>query len=299
MNKTLLILAAGIGSRYGGIKQLESFGNKGQTIIEYSVFDAIQAGFNEFVFVIRRSIEKDFLEFVYPKLKKANVELKIAFQEMDDIPYKISFANRVKPWGTSHAVWSARNQIKNPFVMINADDFYGRSAFMQASNFLDNSKDLKECAIITYKLLNTMSKNGLVSRGVCSLKEGTSYIDKVAEHKSIYFKGDDIVSLFNGEEIKLAPETLVSMNMIAFKEIIFPNLEWILTDFFKNLKDFEKEEALIPNDIGKFNEMGIISLKSVQTDSVWFGVTYKEDKDVVRDGIRTLIKNGVYPEDLF
>jgi len=300
MNTTLLVLAAGMGSRYGGMKQLDHLGPSGETIMDYSIYDALQAGFNKIVFVIRRSFEKEFREMFVEKLE-GKAEIQIAFQEMDNIPPGIEYnRERTKPWGTTHAIWVAKDLISEPFAVINADDFYGRESFSAMADFLKRrtSKDKGRYAMVGYKLKNTLSDHGSVSRGICSTNGNT--LEKVEEHTSISKDvGGKVMNHQNGQIKFLNPEATVSMNFWGFNPDIFTHLENRLTAFLKaNAQDL-KAEAYIPFLVDELIRQEKVDVEVLHCDAQWFGVTYYKDKFMAMDCINELVKEAIYPRKLW
>lgn len=292
---TLLILAAGMGSRFGGLKQMEPFGPNGEFIIDYSVYDAKRAGFDKIVFVIKEEMYEDFKSTIGARIE-GKIDVEYVFQKIDDIPVDTKF-DRVKPWGTGHAVLAARDVIDTNFVMINADDFYGRDAFERAYEFLKNAKD-NEFGMISYKAVNTLTENGSVKRGVCNVSDGKLVgIDEC----SIERNGDVIHcnSLNTGKEYDVELDRLVSMNMILFTPKIFDYLKHDFKEFFNNLVDSTKEEFFIPVVLDSHIKSGDITVSVIGTDSVWYGVTYKEDKEIVKNAISEMIENKEYNDNLW
>ena len=293
---TLLILAAGMGSRFGGLKQMEPMGPNGEFIIDYSVYDAKKAGFNKIVFVIKEEMYEDFKNTIGKRVED-KIDVEYVFQKMEDVPVKIDF-ERVKPWGTGHAILECKNAINEPFAIINADDFYGRNSFAKAYQFLSDGISDKEFGLIGYRACNTITENGSVKRGVCEIENGVltgineSSIEKVDEH--IHCK-----SLVDGKEYDVELNRLVSMNMLLFTPKIFDYLENDFVSFLNNIKDKEKDEFLIPEVVDLHIKSGDITVKVIETDSVWYGVTYKEDKDSVKNAINKLINNGEYSKNLW
>ena len=293
---TLLILAAGMGSRFGGLKQMEPMGPNGEFIIDYSVYDAKKAGFNKIVFVIKEEMYEDFKNTIGKRVED-KIDVEYVFQKMEDVPVNIDF-ERVKPWGTGHAILECKNAINEPFAIINADDFYGRNSFVKAYQYLKDGISDKEFGLIGYRACNTITENGSVKRGVCEIEDGVligineSSIEKVDEH--IHCK-----SLVNGEEYDVELNRLVSMNMLLFTPKIFNYLENDFVSFLNNIKDKEKDEFLIPEVVDLHIKSGDVSVKVIETDSVWYGVTYKEDKDSVKNAINNLINNGEYSKNLW
>lgn len=293
---TLLILAAGMGSRFGGLKQMEPMGPNGEFIIDYSVYDAKKAGFNKIVFVIKEEMYEDFKNTIGKRVED-KIDVEYVFQKMEDVPVNIDF-ERVKPWGTGHAILECKNAINEPFAIINADDFYGRNSFVKAYQFLRGGISDKEFGLIGYRACNTITENGSVKRGVCEIENGVltgineSSIEKVDEH--IHCK-----SLVDGKEYDVELNRLVSMNMLLFTPKIFDYLENDFVSFLNNIKDKEKDEFLIPEVVDLHIKSGDITVKVIETDSVWYGVTYKEDKDSVKNAINKLINNGEYSKNLW
>ncbi len=299
MKPTLLILAAGMGSRYGGLKQIDSIGPSGEAIIEYSVFDAIRAGFGKVVFVIRKDIEQAFRDFIGTKLD-GRIEVAYAFQELDDIPGGRSVPEgRTKPWGTTHAVWVARHVVDTPFAMINADDFYGAPAYQALADFFATDTTPNRLAMVGYSLARTLSDHGYVSRGECTTDERGMLVSveertKIREEEGQIFFEDE-----NGNRHPLSADTVVSMNMWGFKPALFPQLDRILEEFFVSQGSELKSESYIPNSVGRLVNEGVFEVNVLRADSPWFGVTYREDKPLVEAEIRKLIAEGLYPDNLW
>lgn len=298
---TLLILAAGMGSRYGGLKQLDPMGPHGETVLDYSVFDALRAGFNKVVFVIRRDFEEEFKTKVGSKFdQKVNVQY--AFQDLHDLPdgYTVP-EGRVKPWGTTHAVLAAESQIDGPFAMINADDFYGRDAYAKLAENLKTLRPkngITQYSMVGFKLRNTLSEHGSVSRGVCTSKEGK--LTTVTEMSKI-FKTPTGAS--NQEDpnnpVELTGEELVSMNFWGFTTDLFPQLHVAFEDFLKNHGADPKSESYIPKVVDALIKTGQAEVEVLETTSTWFGVTYPEDKNIVVKSIKELTDAGEYPSPLW
>lgn len=301
MNKpTLLILAAGIGSRYGGLKQLDKVGPGGEAIIDYSIYDAIQAGFGKVVFVIRKSIEADFKEFIGNKLD-GKIEVEYVFQELDKLPKGVNMnPERKKPYGTGHAVLMAKDVINENFAVINADDFYGREAYQTiAEYFKELNTESNDNCMVGYNLKNTLSDHGYVSRGQCTSDE-EGYLIDVVERTHIEKKGDQIFfQNEDGKEIELDENTLVSMNFWGFTPKHFEQLEKRFISFIKENNDNIKSEFYIPFVVNQLIEEGVGKTKVLESDAEWFGVTYQEDRPVVVESIRKLITAGKYPERLW
>ncbi|HWH63145.1 MAG TPA: sugar phosphate nucleotidyltransferase [Ginsengibacter sp.] len=298
MKPTLLILAAGMGSRYGGIKQMDSFGPSGETIIDYSIYDAIESGFGKIVFIIRNDFAEAFKNIFEPKLK-GKIETDYVMQEMDSFTdnFKLS-AERTKPWGTAHAVLCAKNAIHEPFAVINADDFYGRDAFEKAAKFLNGEVSPETWCIIGYQLSKTLSENGTVSRGVCQVDENGNLIG-IAERVKIYPEGNKIVYEENDTKTMLPADTPVSMNFWCFHQNAFDYIQKLFQKFLQENGDSPKAEFFIPIVGDAFIKDVKGEIKVIPTSSQWFGVTYKEDAPAVKQSIEELVKKGVYPQTLW
>ena len=287
---TLLILAAGMGSRFGGLKQMEPFGPNDEFIIDYSVFDAKKAGFTKVVFVIKEEMYEDFKKTIGARVE-GHIDVEYVFQKLEDIPVNKKF-DRIKPWGTGQAILVAKDVIKENFAIINADDFYGRNAFYKAYEFLKNHSN-NEFGLVGYRAINTITENGSVKRGVCNVENGKlvsineSSIEKQGEF--IHCK-----SLVDNSEYDIEFNRLVSMNMLLFTPKVFDYLESDFVEFFNKLEDTEKGEFLIPEVLDKHIKNGDVTVDVIETDSVWYGVTYKEDKEQVKNAIDKLIKEKVY-----
>ena len=300
MRPTLVVLAAGMGSRYGGIKQIDGVGPDGEAILDYSVYDALQAGFGKVIFVIRRDIEDDFRRFVGSRFEK-HVEVGYVFQEMDDLPLSgIDFGSRSKPWGTAHAVWAARDAVAEPFAAINADDFYGREAYTILGSWLaDRSVDGHEYAMVGFRVDRTLSPNGSVSRAVCETDEAGA-LTRIVEHKQIFRDGSEIVSeLEDDSRVSLAPDTTVSMNMFGFTPTFFPAVERGFAEFLRRNAGNPKAEYYIPTVVDELIARGEARMSVLPSSGQWFGVTYREDRDSVVAALRELADNGTYPRPLW
>lgn len=298
MKPTLLILAAGMGSRYGGIKQMDSFGPSGETIIDYSIYDAIRSGFGKIVFIIREDFAEAFKNIFESRLK-GKVETDYVMQEMDSFTngFKPS-AERSKPWGTAHAVLCAKEAINEPFAVINADDFYGRDAFEKAAKFLKEEVSPQTWCIIGYQLAKTLSENGTVSRGVCQVDESGNLIS-IAERVKIYPEGNKIIYEENDSKTELPSDTPVSMNFWCFHQNAFGYIQQLFQKFLQENGDKPKAEFFIPIVGDAFIKEKLGKIKVIETSSQWFGVTYKEDAPGVKQNIQALIKSGAYPENLW
>jgi len=299
MKPTLVILAAGMGSRYGGLKQIDGVGPNGEAIIEYSIYDAIQAGFGKVVFIIREDIAEAFKNYFGDKFE-GKIEVDYVFQELHKLPAGLELpSQRQKPWGTGHAMLMAKDAVKEPFAIINADDFYGREAYQVIAEFFKNQDvDSKEYCIVGYHLNKTLSDFGSVSRGVC-VSTDDGYLASVTERTSIERKDGKIYFSDEGEDVELAEETLVSMNFWGFSPTVFDYTESYFVDFFKEKGQELKSEFYIPLIATKMIESGEGKLKTLSSDAQWFGVTYREDKEHVIGEIANLIKEGVYPDNLW
>lgn len=300
MKPTLFVLAAGMGSRYGSLKQLDGLGPNGETIMDYSVYDAIRAGFGKIVFVIRESFAEDFKKIVLSKFEH-KIPCEVCFQSIDKIPAGIEVnPERQKPWGTNHAVLMAKDIIKEPFAVINSDDFYGRESFEVLAKFLNEVQDKKgEYCMVGYRVKNTLSESGSVNRGVCEWdKDG--YLTNVVERINIEEKGGTIVYPDEQmQDVPLSPDALVSMNMWGFTPDYFDYSEEQFKDFLKAEGMALKSEFYIPTVVNQLIETGEAKCRVLDTTAKWFGVTYAEDRQQVVIKINELIKKGVYPEKLF
>ena len=296
-NLTLVIMAAGMGSRFGGLKQIEPVGPNGEFIIDYSIYDAVRAGFNKVVFIIKEENYEIFKETIGSRVEK-QIKVEYAFQRLTDIPKGYDIGNRTKPWGTSHAILAAKNKVKGDFIIINADDFYGSDAYMQASKFFSEDAP-DEYAIIGYKIKNTMSENGAVKRGVCEQKNG--YLTKLVESSVEEKDGHIIASPLDGSKpFEIKADDPVSMNMFCFKDDLFPYLDKHLVEFFEKNKDnLEKCEYLIPDSVYNSVKEGRVRVRVIPTTAKWQGITYKEDKEKLVKDIEKLIKKGEYPQNLW
>ena len=290
-NPTLLILAAGMGSRYGGLKQLDPLGPNGETIMDYSVKYAIEAGYGKVVFVIRRSMEEDFCEHILSRYID-RIPVEYVFQELDVLPTGFSVnPERVKPYGTAHAILVAKNTVKEPFTVINADDFYGKDAFMVMAEFLKKEQPAgtPRFAMVGYKLANTLSENGTVSRGVCTANERGELV-KIQEMTQIGRDGNTIKNTApDGTETLLSADTPVSMNFWGFTPLFFEKLDEQFVEFLTAQNDNPKSEFQIPTVINYFLQSGKARIEILKSDAKWFGVTYKEDRPYVVERLAQLI----------
>ena len=297
MKTTLLIMAAGIGSRFGsGIKQLESVDNKGHIIMDYSVHDAIEAGFNHVVFIIRKDIEKEFKEVIGDRIEKVcqknHVNVEYVFQDINDIPGQLP-EGRTKPWGTGQAVLAAKKVIDSPFIVINADDYYGKEGFKAVHEYLVNGG--KSC-MAGFVLKNTLSDNGGVTRGICKM-DAQNNLTEVVETKNIIKTSDGA----EADGVKIDTESLVSMNMWGLTPAFLETLEEGFKVFFKEEvpEDPMKAEYLIPIFIGQQLDQGKMSVKVLKSNDTWYGMTYKEDVAAVKESFSEMLKDGLYREDLY
>jgi choline kinase len=301
MKPTLLVLAAGMGSRYGGLKQLDQVGPNNETIIDYSIFDAVRGGFGKIVFVIRHDFETEFRNFIEQRFAN-HIQVEVVFQELDYLPEGFyPPADRTKPWGTNHAVLMGKSVIKEPFAVINADDFYGQESFKILADWLvcKNGKT-SEYSMVGYRLGNTLSESGSVSRGICSTDKH-AYLKSIVERTYIMRDTDGKIKYRNenDEMIEISDDTLVSMNMWGFTPDYFDYSERIFKDFLSKNITNNKSEFFIPLAINELIVNNESSCEVLATPSKWFGVTYKEDKDTVIAKIKNLIEQNVYPERLW
>lgn len=299
MKPTLFVLAAGMGSRYGGLKQLDSLGPNGETIMDYSIFDAIRAGFGKIVFVIRRDFEDAFREKVLSKYE-GHIAVDVVFQSIDKIPDGIAVnPERAKPWGTNHAVLMGKDVIKEPFAVINADDFYGKESFETlAKGLMERENTTDDYFMVGFQVGNTLSESGGVSRGVCNYDEN-GYLTTVTERHDIMRRGEHISFVVDGKETEIADDTLVSMNMWGFTPDYFAHSEKAFVDFLNKSGMELKTEFYIPSVVNDLIVAKQSTCKVYGTTSNWFGVTYAADKPTVVAQIQALVDKGVYPSKLF
>lgn len=300
MKPTLFVLAAGMGSRYGGLKQLDGLGPKGETIMDYSIYDAIQSGFGKVVFVIRKDFEKDFREKILSKYEN-HIPVEVVFQSLDALPEGFTCpADRVKPWGTNHAVLMGKDVIKEPFAIINADDFYGRDSFsVMAKELMTMEGRKNQYCMVGFRVGNTMSESGTVARGVCVTKNGL--LTDVVERTAIGYREDGRIAFTDetGTEQILAPETPVSMNLWGFTPDYFDYSEEYFRKFLKENSENLKAEFFIPLLVNELVTMGKVTVKVLDTTSKWFGVTYAADRPAVVEKFAELHAKGEYPENMF
>ncbi|MDZ7743864.1 MAG: sugar phosphate nucleotidyltransferase [Bacteroidota bacterium] len=300
MKPTLLILAAGIGSRYGGVKQMDQIGPSGESIIDYSIYDAIRAGFGKVVFVINRKIEKEFKE-VFERKLKGRIETDYVLQEINDVPpdYEIH-PERKKPWGTAHAVLVAKDSIREPFAVINADDFYGADAYHLIAGFFNSiDPETNQYAMVGYQLGKTLSDHGSVSRGLCAI-DNEGFLREVVEHTSIEKIGGNIgYADDRGNWDLLSENTYVSMNFWGFTPGLFKQLEKGFDRFIRENAHDPKAEYYIPSVVTELINSMEATVRVLKSSDQWFGVTYREDKPLSIKKVRELVDRNVYPEDLW
>ena len=293
---TLVIMAAGMGSRFGGLKQIEPVGPHGEIIIDYSIYDAILAGFTKVVFIIKEENYELFKEVIGNKISK-KVEVEYVFQKNDNI-YELTGVkiDRVKPFGTAHAILCAKEKVHENFAIINADDFYGRDAFMKIGEFLKNTT--KNYGLVGYHISNTITASGAVKRGVCETKDGK--IDYLVECSIDNSTGKYIASPLSGApSFEISPNQLVSMNIMGFTTKIFDYLEERIKSFvIENKDELDKCEYLIPEVVCEQIKKGIVEMEVLDTTSVWYGITYKDDKDLVVNALKKMTDEGIYPEKM-
>ena len=296
---TLVLLAAGMGSRFGGLKQVEPIGPNGEFIIDYSIYDAIRAGFTKAVFIIKKENYDLFRETVGKRIE-GRIPVEYCFQDINDIPDTVNIpSDRTKPWGTGHAVLAARDVVQGNFVMINSDDFYGFDAYKKIKEFFDNSNDPNCYSMVAFRVSNTMTENGSVKRGVC--EDSNGYLTNIIE-SSIERVDDKIIAspLDGRESFEVQPNALVSMNFFGFTDEMFKTLKSGLVKFFEDNKgDLNKCEYLIPDVVFEEIKNNGKKVKVLESTDKWLGVTYKEDKEFVVSNIKELIEKGVYPYELW
>ena len=301
MKPTLFLLAAGMGSRYGGLKQLDGLGPNGETIMDYSIYDAINAGFGKLVFVIRKDFEQDFREKIISKYE-GHIPCELVFQALDNLPEGFTCpAERTKPWGTNHAVMMGADVIQEPFAVINCDDFYGRDSFQVMGKFLSALPEgaKNTYAMVGFRVGNTLSESGTVSRGICGTNADHLLTSVVERTKIQRIDGEVKYIDDNGEWTATPDTTPVSMNFWGFTPWIFGKLEEYFANFLKGLApDAIKAECLLPVFVDELMHEGELTVPMLTTDAVWFGVTYKEDKPFVQAELRKLHESGVYPASL-
>ncbi len=300
MSLTLVIMAAGMGSRYGGLKQIEPVGPNGEIMMEYAIYDAKKAGFDKVVFIIKRNFELLFKQKIGYKIEN-NIFTEYVMQENNNLPcgFKAPY-EREKPWGTGHAVLSCKNCVDTPFAVINADDFYGRTSFFALAEFLNKQKnDSNNFCLVGFELLKTLTENGSVSRGVCDVDE-SGYLLDINERTKIEKTRNGVCYAQDGKFIPLSEKTIVSLNTWGFTPLIFKELEASFSAFLRDNKDnLLKAEYFLPTAVGSFIKEKKATAKVVPTNEKWYGVTYKEDRETVVSAIKNMVDNGVYPENLW
>jgi NDP-sugar pyrophosphorylase family protein len=294
----LLILAAGLGSRYGSLKQIEPVGPHGEAIIDYSVYDAIKAGFGRVVFVIKKEIEADFRESLLPRFE-SRIETGYVFQELDMLPPGYSLPEgRVKPWGTAHAIMAAENSVSSPFAAINADDFYGYEAFAEMYRFLTTEVSETDYSMVGYKLRNTLSEHGTVSRGVCDIDDN-NFLRSVSELTRIRKENSHIVYHEDDSTRFLPEDSIVSMNMWGFSPAVFIHIRKRFSAFLDGNLNDPRAEYFIPMLVDQLIRAGEARVKVLECEASWFGITYREDRESVRKNIMDKIEKGEYPSELW
>lgn len=300
MRNSLVVLAAGIGSRYGGLKQLEKLGPNGETLIDYSIYNAIKAGYSAIVMVIRKETEEVIKNFFKNKVP-SDLPFYYVFQELDAIPAPFTVPpGRVKPWGTGHALMLCEEHAQGGFTMINGDDYYAYEALKLSHDFLASSNlNSRQYLNLGYKLINTLSSHGTVSRGVCEINKDNKLTDLV-EHKKIqYLEDGSIHSITENETASLAADAIASMNLMSFTPTIFPLLREGMQDFLTHEMQDIKAEFLVPAYLGTLSKAGRVSIQVIQTDAKWYGITYQEDTQRVKEGIQALIEAGELPAKIW
>lgn len=301
MKPTLLVMAAGIGSRYGGLKQMDRFGPSDEYLIEYAIYDAIQAGFGKAVFIIRHWFEQDFKDLITSRFED-KIDVAYAFQEMETVPEGIAIPEgRKKPWGTGHAIWVAREVIDGPFAVINADDFYGRKSYRIIADFLRTAdgNGTGKNASLGFILRNTLTPHGSCARGICNVSpEG--FMKGVVEHTKIEVRGRGAVSIDEaGNQTEMTGDEVTSMNIWGFEPSLFGHLETYFRDFMANLSNPVKEEFYVTTAVDRLLHEGRGTVRVLPTPEAWFGVTYAADKPIVAEKLRNLVDAGVYPQKLW
>ena len=300
MKPTLLVMAAGMGSRYGGVKQIDAVGMHGETLLDYGIFDAKNAGFGKVVFIIRKDIEKDFRERLFDRVAR-NMDAEYVFQSRDSLLTEeeaLISKDRTKPWGTIHAVLCAKDVVKTPFAVINSDDYYGRSAYVTMSKYLSNLKnDDTTHAMVGFVLENTMSPSGSVTRAICNRKDGK--LTDLVETFKIFWRDGKVISAFDDHEEILTGKELVSMNFFGFTPRAFDSFQAYWDEFKKNHIAEPKTECLLPSGVAEMIEKGEGSVEVLSSDDKWFGMTYPEHKPMVMASLRSKIESGYYPEKLW
>jgi len=300
MKPTLLVLAAGMGSRYGGIKQIDSVGDHGETLLDFGVYDAQKSGFEKVIFMIRKDIEKDFRERLFDRIAK-NMDASYLFQSQDSLlseEQKQLASNRKKPWGTIHAVLCAKDTIKEPFAVINADDYYGRESFSILAEHLGSlERGSTEHAMVGYVLDHTMSRSGTVSRAICNVQDG--YLVDMEEHTKIGFAGENVVSHRETGDLQLTGKEWVSMNFFGFAPSAFESFSSYWGEFIQKNSTHEKAECYLPNGASRIVTNHEGKIRFYNTQESWFGMTYSEDRENVKEQLAKKVRSGYYPEKLW
>ncbi|MDD3822644.1 MAG: hypothetical protein WCY74_00385 [Sphaerochaetaceae bacterium] len=300
MKPILLVMAAGMGSRYGGIKQIDGVGLHEEALLDFSTYDALQSGFGKIVFIIRKDIEKDFRQRIFDRVAR-NCDATYVFQELNTLlsdRQEAASKGRKKPWGTIHAVLSAKHVLDAPFCVINSDDYYGREAYrIMGAHLSSIGNDSAEHAMVGYVLKNTTSLSGSVSRAICSVKDG--YLVSMRENKKIYHQGEQILSSIDGEERVLGGDEWVSMNYFGFAPSVLPFFQDYFDRFLAEHVSSEKEECYLPEGTSLMVRQGKGRMRFFTTTERWFGMTYQEDRQIVKDEIADRIARGIYPEKLW
>ncbi|PIF46583.1 nucleotidyltransferase-like protein [Chryseobacterium sp. 52] len=296
--KTLLILAGGLGSRYKGLKQIDGIMDNGSPILEYSIYDALKAGFSKIVIIVNRLIPKSYIERLNTISEDKNFELHWVYQEKDSfLPSDFDLSQRLKPWGTGHAVLCAKNVVQEPFVMINADDFYGKEVYQLAAEEIDVHISESQFGMAAYPVASTLSGNGNVARGICTL-DHEDYLVKIEEQTSVRKEGNSILYTDNGKDIEISPDTLVSMNFFIFHPDIFTMLDLYFNDFIASNPALS-QEFYIPSAVQSMMDEKKAKVLVKASPSQWMGVTYADDKNTIKDFLTSEIKKNRYPEDLW
>lgn len=292
---TLVIMAAGMGSRFGGLKQIEAVGPNGEFIIDYSIYDAIKAGFTKVVFIIKEENYEIFKETIGKRISN-HIKVEYVFQNNNNVPVSIP-NERVKPLGTAHAILCCKDVVNENFAIINADDFYGRDSYLKVKDFISNNKNDNEFTLIGYNAIDTITNNGSVKRGICNVKDNylVNLNESVINLENGKLNGKTLV---DNKDIEVNNDTTVSMNMFGFTPKLFELLENDFKNFLNN-NDLMTAEYLIPEEVNKYLRNGIVNVKVIKTTSKWYGITYKEDLQLIKDEIKKLISDGVYPENLW
>lgn len=298
MKPTLLILAAGMASRYGSLKQIDAFGPNGETIIDYSIYDAIRSGFGKVIFIIREEFSESFRAVFDDKLR-GKIEVDYVYQTFDLVPFGINEEiERAKPWGTAHAILAAKDTIKEPFCVINADDFYGLDSYQKMAHFLTSEVSDSCYSLMGYVVDKTLSEHGSVSRGICKVDEN-GFLSNITERTKVYRKDGEVVYEENESTTPLPNDAKASMNFWGFTPKVFDTAKTMFKEFALAHKNEPKAEFFIPLLADQLTQSNQVVFKVIPTDSQWFGVTYKEDKPIVQESINQLIQEGVYPEKLW